>query len=403
MDLSLGAMFSQGKHRNARRPPLMPAATIAPEILSDLIGAIYDCALDPSRWTGTLEAIDKACGFASAGLALNALPSGRVLLHTMAGIDEKWRPTANNYGADAIALWGGLERIQRFPLDEPIVYSSLEGLPPLRENRYFTEWLQPQGLVDAVIIGFARDQTMIGSVGFNRHVSADPIGEREVAAMRLLAPHFRRCIAISKLLDLTTIAGQTVDVLLNELSVGVVFVDQHLGIVHANAAAEVMLSSGDPILVRNGKLATLLHSETAALQAVVAQAAHEEHRLAHRGIGVPLRRKDGPPCVVHVLPLGRGDIRPGLRQRARAALFIASAQSPPQMPRDALAMIYDLTQAESRVFELIVEGKAPVEIASALGVAASTIRTHLLHVFDKTGCNRQSDLVKLAGSLSMPL
>ena len=221
--------------------------------------------------------------------------------------------------------------------------------------------------------------------------------------MRILAPHFRRSIAISKLLDLTTIAAQTVEVLLNGFSVGVVFVDQNLGIVHANATAEAMFSSGDPIASRNGMLATLLPSETATLKAVVAQAASEEHRLAHRGIGVPLKGKTGSPLVMHVLPLGGGELRPELRRRAYAALFVASADAPPRMPRDAMVSIYDLTHDESRVFELIADGKTPVEIAIALGVAASTIRTHLLHLFDKTGCNRQSDLVKLAGSLSMPL
>jgi DNA-binding CsgD family transcriptional regulator len=30
------------------------------------------------------------------------------------------------------------------------------------------------------------------------------------------------------------------------------------------------------------------------------------------------------------------------------------------------------------------------------------VKTHLLRVFQKTGCNRQADLVKLAGTLAMP-
>ncbi len=52
-----------------------------------------------------------------------------------------------------------------------------------------------------------------------------------------------------------------------------------------------------------------------------------------------------------------------------------------------------MTPAESCVFE---------SIASRLGIATATVKTHLLRVFQKTGCNRQVDLVKLAGSLAMP-
>jgi hypothetical protein len=35
-------------------------------------------------------------------------------------------------------------------------------------------------------------------------------------------------------------------------------------------------------------------------------------------------------------------------------------------------------------------------------VAKSTVRTHLLRVFEKTGCNRQADLVQLAGNWPHP-
>jgi DNA-binding CsgD family transcriptional regulator len=73
------------------------------------------------------------------------------------------------------------------------------------------------------------------------------------------------------------------------------------------------------------------------------------------------------------------------------------------MPADALALLYDLTPAESLIFELIANGQTPSEIAAMLGIAASTVKTHLLRVFDKTGCRRQADLVKLAASMSLPV
>ena len=368
------------------------------ELMSQLIGRIYDCALDPNRWSATLEAISETCSLHSSGLALQALPSGQSLLNVQVNSHTDWA----EYAADSIALWGGLDRLMRLPIDEPIVYSSLEGLPPPEDNRYYVEYLHPVGLNDAVVIMFARSNTMIGTVGFNRHISAGPIGEREVAIMRILAPHFRRTAEISKLLDINPVSASTFESLLNGFSTGIVLVDQDLGVVHANAAAEAMLASSDPIQSRNGKLHTLNDFQTSNLQAAVSLAANSENELAHRGIGIPLRGRSGMPNVIHVLPLGRGDLRPTLRNRAKAALFIASAESPPQMPQDALALIYDLTHTEARVFQLIVEGKTPAEIAIAFGVAVSTIKTHLLHIFSKTGCSRQADLTRLASSMAMP-
>ena len=73
---------------------------------------------------------------------------------------------------------------------------------------------------------------------------------------------------------------------------------------------------------------------------------------------------------------------------------------PMPMLAQALALLYDLTPAEVRVFESVVAGATPAEIAARLGLAPSTVKTHLLRVFDKTGCRRQADLVRLASSLT---
>jgi DNA-binding CsgD family transcriptional regulator len=43
------------------------------------------------------------------------------------------------------------------------------------------------------------------------------------------------------------------------------------------------------------------------------------------------------------------------------------------------------------------------EVASALGIASSTVKTHLGRVYDKTGTARQADLVKLVAGFTSPL
>jgi DNA-binding CsgD family transcriptional regulator len=73
------------------------------------------------------------------------------------------------------------------------------------------------------------------------------------------------------------------------------------------------------------------------------------------------------------------------------------------MSHVALNQLYDLTPAEIRIFELICEGHTRDAISGLLGVSVSTVKSHLLHVFEKTGSHRQVDLVRLAKSLTFPL
>jgi DNA-binding CsgD family transcriptional regulator len=164
-----------------------------------------------------------------------------------------------------------------------------------------------------------------------------------------------------------------------------------------------MLAARDPIESQRGVLATRELAANAALERAVRVASEDETAMGARGIGIPARRTQGDPCVIHVLPLKRGEMRNGLSQRATAALFIAPAAAAAQMPSDALALLYDLTPAEKRICELIAEGRPQAEIATMLGIARGTVKTHVLRIFNKTGCRRQADLMKLVNGLRLPV
>jgi DNA-binding CsgD family transcriptional regulator len=376
---------------------------ISTEKLSALIGAIYDCAVAPDGWEATLQSIRTELGFATAVLAVNPLPAGELTIFATSGIAPEWLGRMWGYGEETLELWGGPARISQFPLDEPIVQSQVTDRATWNDNPWITEWGYPQGLWDAVGFAFARDPTMIGNLTFGRHRTAGEVGDAEMTALRLIAPHVRRAIAISHLLEVKTLEALTFASALETLTAGVVLVDEKLGILFANDAAGAMLRARDPIRSQQGRLTLAYAVASQALETAVEVAARNEMDLGRRGIGIPLRRADGAPCLVHVMPLRVGQLRPGLARRATAAVFVAPAASPPRMPADALALLYDLTPAESRIFELIVDGQAPSDIAVVLGIAPSTVKTHLLRVFEKTGCNRQVELVKLAASMSLPI
>ena len=72
-------------------------------------------------------------------------------------------------------------------------------------------------------------------------------------------------------------------------------------------------------------------------------------------------------------------------------------------PPEAIAKAYKLTPTELRVLLAIVEVGGVPEVAEALGVAETTVKTHLGRTYQKTGANRQADLVKLVAAFSNPL
>jgi hypothetical protein len=63
------------------------ADAISSQALSDLIGSIYDCALDPSRWERTLVDVMDALDCHILGLALTDLRHHRFLLNKTIGVE----------------------------------------------------------------------------------------------------------------------------------------------------------------------------------------------------------------------------------------------------------------------------------------------------------------------------
>lgn len=372
--------------------------------LSELIGRIYDCALDPALWPDVLADINRRISFQQTTLTLQAMPSGAVLLSVASGIPDDWLARSAAYGPDVIEGWGGPARIAAVPLEEPALLSEMNPsvLDGSSRNAFYDEWYRPQGLLDTAAIVLTRDAHSLATISLTRHQTQGAIGPRETRAMRLLAPHLRRAVTISRLLDVRAVAAATFEAVIDMAGTPILVTDGQLNVLHANGAARALLDLRDPLMLNGQRLATGTPAATQALAMAVAQAAQDEADIGRRGLGIPILGGDGVARSLHVLPLRGGALRPGLVNRAVAAIFVGSAT--PALP-DAgalVAQLFGLSASEVGVFDLIAQGLTPAEAAQSLGIGVSTVRTHLLRIFAKTGVRRQVDLVRMAAGLAIP-
>jgi len=79
-----------------------------------------------------------------------------------------------------------------------------------------------------------RDSRRVGVFAANRHETVGPATDREVAILRLLAPHIRRAVTIGDLLDLRKVEAQALGSTLEHLAAGVIVVGDGNRILHAN-------------------------------------------------------------------------------------------------------------------------------------------------------------------------
>jgi DNA-binding CsgD family transcriptional regulator len=222
--------------------------------------------------------------------------------------------------------------------------------------------------------------------------------------MRLIVPHIRRAVLISRLIDIKAAETAMLTDLLEAISTGMFMVDGNGRIVHANAAGHLMLDVGDVLRAAGGRLVATAAQVDETLREIFAAAADGDVAVGDKGIAVPLTSHPREPYVAHILPLTSGERRQtGITYAAVAALFVRKASIEAPSPPEVIAKAYKLTPTELRVLLAIVEVGGVPAVAAALGVAETTVKTHLGRLFEKTNTGRQADLVKLVAGFSSPL
>ncbi|MEO9228890.1 MAG: LuxR C-terminal-related transcriptional regulator [Devosia sp.] len=365
------------------------------ELLS-IVGLIYDAAIDPSGWHNAIDAVRGRLGFYNSMMTLGDLETGRAIVSVKVNIPEAYDAMETpEYMESMIGLWGGPDALAKHIIEEPMILSEASDPTWWDANPYYNDFAKPQGIFDVTAVALVRDRKLAGDLGFGRHRSAGRVTRAQIDELRVLAPHIRRAALISGILDNRGAAAATFEAAIDATPAGVVLVDRDMRIVHSNQAASRMLADADPIRQVGGKLELRAELMRGQLAAAVAGAAEGPTALGRRGIGISARRNDGTPLVVHVMPLNTRQSNTPLLGNAIAAVFIAESGATSHVA-DALGMLYGLTPMQARVFELVTAGLTSVNIATTLGIAPSTFKSHLLQVYEKTGRNRRRDLVALA-------
>jgi len=372
------------------------------EQLSSVIGDIYDAALDPALWPDVLaESARFVGGFAAGLLFKDATRKSGNLYYESGGIAPRYKQL---YFDTYVRLDPSTTSHVLAEIGEPVATADIMPYDEFLETRFYKEWARPQQLVDFVTAVLEKSATGAALFGVFRQERHGPADEEMRRRMRLIIPHIRRAALIGKVIDLKTAETNSFTDTIDGISAGMFLVDASARIVHANASGHAMLAQGSLLRIAGGKLIPNDASAEQGLSDVCAMAERGDAAVGVKGIAIPLMALDGEPYVAHVLPLTSGARRrAGSTYAATAAVFVHKAALDAPSPQEVVGKHYKLTPTELRVLLAIVEVGGVPEVAETLGIAESTVRTHLLRLFAKTGAKRQADLVKLVASYINPL
>lgn len=375
--------------------------------ISEAIAGIYDAVLADDQWPAALDGFAREIG--SVGAVLVAVDK--------VGLPFTILQTTSNYGIERTRYY--FENLGQY--DEPVMTTTFANMPPFQllrdedvwgdisklEDRPDYKWVREtiganrragvklsanKGWMDLVALQFAeRDWRMVPN---SMHVS-----------LARLVPHLAKAVEINRTFSLLRTAYQSVMSALDYVRIGVAVCASGGALIAFNRETRRILDLGDGLRIsRNGRLECSNSAKNTELLSAIAEisaTSSGEGQKAERLLLVE-RKSLKRPFLVEVAPLRdvTGEVQAGF---SGAVVFLVDPENAGAISTDRLSKLFGLSEAESAVARLMVDGLSAGEIADVRGTRDDTVRSQFKSIYGKTGVRRRADLVRLAISVDPPI
>jgi PAS domain-containing protein len=260
------------------------------EQLLELVGDIYDAALDSSLWSEVVSKAARFVGGSAAAIFSKSPIDGNGDVHYESGTDPHYRQlyfekyvkldpaTAGHYFAD---------------IGDPIAVENIMPYREFMETRFYKEWARPQGIVDFVSAVLDKSVTSAALFCVFRYVRDGIVDDEARRRMRLIVPHIRRAVLVGRVIELRSAEAATFADTLDGLSAGMCLVDAAGQIVHTNAACQAIFAGADFLSAVDGRVVARDETIDQTLRQLFAAASGGDAAIETQGIALPLRAQDG--------------------------------------------------------------------------------------------------------------
>ena len=378
--------------------------TLSESDFSNLIGLLYQGALEPQPWQSALPALREALDAQVVSLVLrppSADDEGVILncVRQDGSVDNSHVTLADPNDWEVSAYreqFFSLDPFVSLPLDKVIALEDILPDKDLVTSDYYLHYLKPINLFRILGVDTSEPGGMLARLRFSRRASEPRFKATERQLLTLLTPHLSRAIEIYAKLNRMTSERDLYAGAVNQLSVASIILDEQGRMLTTNAVGRALLDQGEGLSLRDGHLhiegRNINKELQEALTSIIREQLHGETSMV-RALRVP--RPGGRSdlgLVVRPVPASQwseGQVSPS------AAVFISDPDLQESTSRPILGALFELTPAEANLATLLARGLSLAQVSVAQNVSQHTARAQLKSIFAKTGVSRQAELVRL--------
>lgn len=373
-----------------------------------LIGDIYDAALDGSRWPQVMKSIAELTEARSTIITgMDMLNPGYNIL-TPHNLSEECLTEYRNEGWDEVDMritgkafleFGGVGKAGRL---EDLFGSYEEWKRQVGDYYHYCRKWQ-MGAQMGVMLEIADFRWCC--LGVHRPEDQGHFDRSAVDFIDRIGLHLRRGLQIHRQLSLTRQHNAALYTLLDRMAVGVVLISTSGRVAYANPSAENLLRRHSFLQVTPGGVQCRDPLQNQRLQQLVRGAIDTSQRDCQGNTGGVLGLTDvsrSLPLMLSVLPVSAIDTWQDLRSdNVAAALFITDPDQGHSVSEKLLRENYALTPREIEICQHFVNNPVLESLAPQLGITLSSLRTFLKIIYEKTGQHSQAELMRLLMGLAL--
>jgi len=261
------------------------------------------------------------------------------------------------------------------------------------------ELLRPNG-IEYTLLGVV-DTAEIHHIllWFHRGADRKAFSKTDKAFLESLMPHWQRAIRQKLMYDYRDSSLEAARQVLDQSPFGLFMLNRQGRILFSNAAGRNQCKARAGISMRNQSLAFSNRDIRGGFDTMLAAAKHGGKEDDPRMQPIMFGKTNGKGSYqLGMRQLKMRGERGSLATRRVIAVFIYDTGKRMELSIDGLKSLYDLTDAEARVCDLLYQSRNLPEAAKILGISINTAKTHLNRSFRKVGVQSQAELVRRLNS-----
>lgn len=376
---------------------------------NQIIGLIYDAAINPYLWKNVLEEICIYTGSSTSIYTYMDQLNPKQNFVVAHNISEKELITYAEENLDVIDMRIHGDSMKQKGVGQPytIDCSSYEFMPNSDELKFFEKCLKPSNIcyLNGVLLDYGPYKWAV--IAVHRPNTASRYQQNELIKLERIAKHLRRSLQIYRHYHQVQAENSDYYKLFNQLDVGVILLNAQAELYFSNDIAQQVLRDSKELWIdQKNNLKTSASYQVRLDQLIESCLNKSSVKINNKqeqggvmGISIP---NHAQPIMLTIFPL-TDDHSSELNQIARqkvVAIFISKPSEKKIIPPGILKDLFSLSPREVEICDLFLNGSDFEKLAEHCSITMSSLRTYMKIIYSKTGCNSQTELLRLLHGLT---